>query len=243
MVRKLGKDFPEFDKRTLRLSQYVDIDKLPPPPAEDDNYIKTSEKTWALNNKYGCCVVAGAVHLVQVHSSMASREQIISDAVVEKTYFDRTGGVDSGLNELTFLKWWTKNQIAGHPLGAFVAVNPQNQAMMKTAIHLFGGVMLGIGLPLSAQDQTVWDMVNGGQSSIAYSWGGHCTIVCKYDNQGNMYHYTWADIIKATPQFAIYYDEAYALLSLDWFGKDHKSPDGFAYKDLLSDANRLRKKG
>jgi hypothetical protein len=98
---------------------------------------------------------------------------------------------------------------------------------------------MGVGLPLSAQEQTTWDLVKGGADSAAYSWGGHCTIVCQYDKKGNLYHYTWGEKIKATPAFSVYYDEAYALLALDWFTTAHKSPDGFAWQDLKSDLNKL----
>ena len=239
MKRLLGKDFPQFDRRTLRLSQYVDLGKLPPLPDADDNYQKLSRMTMAMNNEKSCCVVSGAVHAVQVWSSMAAREQIISDVDLLKVY-NRLSPSDNGLNELAFLNWWTKNPLSGHPLGMFVAVNPQNQAMIKQAIHLFGGVMLGVGLPLSAQNQTVWDLVQGGPDSAAYSWGGHCTIVGQYDKAGNLYHYTWGEKQKATPAFSLYYDEAYALLGLDWFKADHKSPDGLAWADLKADLARVK---
>ncbi len=236
MNRFLGKDLPQFDRRTLRLSQYLDTAKLRPIPDEDNNYVKLSRMTMALNNVLSLCVVAGAAHMIQVWSSMAAREVILPDGVVERTYFDRTGGVDSGLNVLEFLKWWRSDSIAGHPLGAFVAVNPTNLTQMKTAIHLFGGVFTGIGLPLSAQNQSIWDVAVGGVNSRAYSWGGHLTICCQYDRHDNLYNYTWGEKVAMTPAFTkCYVDEAFVLLSLDWFQADHKTPDGFAWRDLKSD--------
>jgi hypothetical protein len=234
--RKLGKDFPQYDRNTKRLSAYVDMEKLGPAPEETDHYSKLSRLTMALNNQKSCCVVSGAVHMVQVLSSIAGREQIISDADLLKVYDTLTGGQDSGLNVLSFLQWWKKNQIAGHPLGDFVAINPTNIELIKHAINWFGGVFTGIGLPISAQDQTVWDVGNGGPSSAAYSWGGHLTINCQYDRFDNLYNYTWGEKIPMTPSFTkCYVDEAYPLLSLDWFTKDHKTIDGFAWKDLLAD--------
>jgi hypothetical protein len=194
----------------------------------------------ACNDRLGCCVVAGATHLIQLWSANSSKEVILPDGVVERTYFDRTGGVDSGLNVLEFLKWWRSDSISGHPLGVFVAVNPVNLAQIKTAIHLFGGVFIGLGLPLSAQGQNVWDVAHGGPNSSAYSWGGHLVIAGQYDAADNLYVYTWGERVKMTPGFAkCYCDECYVLLSLDWFQADHKSPDGFAWKDLKADLGRV----
>lgn len=240
MDRKLGKSLPQFDKRTLRLSQYLDVAKLRPIPDEDNNYGRMSQWTMAANDQYGCCVVSGAVHLIQVWSSMAAHERILADAVVEDTYLGLTGRVDAGLNVLQFLKWWKKNEIDGHPLGAFVSVNPTNMAQMKAAIHIFGGVFTGIGLPLLAQEQTVWDVGQGGPRSAAYSWGGHLTICCQYDREGNLYNYTWGEKVAMTPAFtSSYVDEAFVLLALDWFKGDHKTPDGLAYRDLVSDLAKV----
>jgi hypothetical protein len=241
-MRQLGKLLPERDRRTLRLSQYIDDRKLRPIPKEDNNYAKMSQWTMAKNDELGCCVVSGAVHMIQVWSSMAAREKILPDGMVERTYFDRTGGLDFGLHVLSFLKWWRSDSIAGHPLGAFVAVNPTNMDLMKTAIHLFGGVYTGLGLPLSAQGQDVWGVVTGGLSSVPYSWGGHLTVCCQYDKHGNLYNYTWGEKVPMTPAFtSCYCDEAYALLSLDWFTKDHKTPDGLAWKDLKSDLDKIKR--
>jgi hypothetical protein len=241
MTRLLGKDFPQRDRRTLRLSQYLDTAKLRPIPGEDNHYTKLSRMTKACNDVHSCCVVSGAVHQVQVWSANAARERIISDADLLNVYYTCTGGVDSGLNVLSFLKYWLKNPIAGHPLGAFVAVNPTKIEQVKAAIHLFGGVFTGIGLPLSAQNQSVWDVVSGGPESASFGWGGHLTVCCQYDAQGNLYNYTWGEKVAMTPAFtSVYCDEAFALLGLDWFRADHKSPDGLAWRDLVADLNRVK---
>jgi hypothetical protein len=239
-MRKLGKLLPQYDRRTLRLSQYLDTTKLRPVPEDDNNYTKLSRMTMARNDELGCCVVSGATHFIQVWSSMAGREVILSDNVVERTYFNLTGGIDSGLNVLEFLRWWKDNSISGHPLGVFVSVNPTNIEQLKIAIHLFGGVFLGLGLPRSAQDKVYWDVVQGGPNSVAYSWGGHLVISGRYDKIGNLYVYTWGESIKMSSDFTkCYCDEAYVLLSLDWFKSNHKTPDGFAWRDLKSDLAKL----
>jgi hypothetical protein len=237
--RLFGKSLPQYDRRTLKLASYVDPGKLVYPEA-DDNYTKMSQWTMAQNDTHSCCVVSGAVHMVQVWSSMAARERIISDKELLKAY-NKLSPNDYGLNVLSFLNWWRKNPIDGHPLGAFVAVNPTNIEMLKAAIHLFGGVFTGLGLPRSAQDQKVWDVGTGGRDTEAYSWGGHLTICCEYDRRDRLYNYTWGESVPMSSGFVkCYCDEAYALLSLDWFKADHKTPDGLAWADLKADLARVK---
>ena len=239
MNRLLGKSLPEYDRRTLRLSQYVDAGKLEYPET-DDHYTKLSRMTMAMNDKFSCCVVSGAVHMVQVWSSMAAREQIIPDKDLLKVYNKMSPG-DDGLNVLSFLNHWRKNSLWGHPLGAFVAVNPTNIEMMKAAIHIFGGVFTGLGLPRSAQGQKIWDVGSGGVDTRPYSWGGHLTICGEYDKQDWLYNYTWGEKLAMTPAFTkCYCDEAFVLLGVDWFKADHKTPDGLAWKDLVSDLPKVR---
>ena len=242
--RKLGKSPATFSKKTLKLASYIDTAKLPPLPDADDNFVKLSRMTMAGNSDYGDCVMAGASHMIQVWSSMAAREVVLPDKTVIDTYLKLTGGQDTGLNVLSFLTWWWKNPIAGHPLAAFVSVDPGNITNLKYGIHLFGGIFTGIELPISAQQQKVWDVPGGGirGDGAVGSWGGHLTMCGAYDKQANLINYTWGEKQPMTDGFVqTYVDEAYVLLALDWFGKDHKTPDGFAYKDLLSDAGRIRK--
>jgi hypothetical protein len=238
MIRKLGKLPAIQDSRNLKLAAYLDLPKLPPLPATDDNYAKLSRMTMANNDLYGCCVVSGAAHIIQVWSSMAAREVILPDKTVLDTYLKLTGGQDTGLSVLAFLNWWRKNPVAGHPLGAFVEIDPTDPVDMKYGIYLFGGIYTGLCLPKSAQKQKVWDVPRGGPvgDGEANSWGGHLTVCGAYDKQGRYVNYTWGEKKAMTPAFTgAYCDEAYALLSLDWFKKDHKSPDGFAWRDLVAD--------
>ena len=55
---------------------------------------------------------------------------------------------------------------------------------------MFGGVYIGLALPVTAQTQDVWDVVAGGGANAKKgSWGGHCVFVPKYDEQRiHMHH-------------------------------------------------------
>ena len=61
-----------------------------------------------------------------------------------------------------------------------------NIVEIRQSIALFGGVYIGLALPLTAQNQDVWDVVpNGGANAEEGSWGGHCVYVPKYDTVGS----------------------------------------------------------
>jgi hypothetical protein len=242
-IKLLGKNPASYDSRTLKLAQYLIKEKLPPLPPKENLYQKVSKFDILGNDQYGCCVVVGAAHTIQTWSANAAREQRMTAQQVIKTYLGLTGGYDTGLDVLAFLKYWRKNPLWGHPLGAYVSIDPRSSYQVQAAIYLFGGVFLGLSLPEYIQDATVWDIKQPGQSGDDEpgSWGGHLVHLGAY-GMGNIDYLisTWTDEMPTTKRFvAAYADEGYALLALDWFKADHKSPAGFAYKDLLSDLNRI----
>ena len=56
-MKMLGKHPAIFDRRTLKLSNYLDIPKLPPLPPESDWFKKVSKFSMAGNLDYGDCVI------------------------------------------------------------------------------------------------------------------------------------------------------------------------------------------
>jgi hypothetical protein len=53
---------------------------------------------------------------------------------------------------------------------------------IATAIWLFGGVYIGVELPIAAQTQDVWDVpANPGAEDEPGSWGGHAVYLVGYD--------------------------------------------------------------
>lgn len=231
---KLGKLPAIYDSRTLRLENYLNVPKLPPLPETSDQFAKTSPFPMYSNDQYGDCVVAGAAHMIQAWSANAGREAVLPEKTVINTYLKLTGGADTGLNMLEFLKFWRKTGIAGHQIGAFVGIDPQNLTSWRYTNYLFGGVFSGFMLPESAMAQfdqgKTWEVVPGSQII-----GGHCVnggvATPRLVQLG-----TWGKKQWATVGFVGQHcDEAYAILSLDWFTKSHKTPAGFAWKDLLAD--------
>jgi hypothetical protein len=140
---------------------------------------------------------------------------------------------DQGCVMLDVLKYWRQNAIAGVKLGAFAQVNVQNQQEMQVALELFGGLYTGVGLPIAAQTQDIWD-VSSGRKSIADSWGGHCVPFGSY--AANWDCVTWGALKAATwPWIQEYMQEAYVLITPDWFTSSGKTPEGLDLPTLTSD--------
>jgi hypothetical protein len=231
---KLGKKTRRFDQRTLRLARYL-TPALPPPPPAATNSKGIANWGMMLNDKLGDCTIAGVGHAVQVWTLSQGSEVTVPDSAV-LTYYEKWDGYDpsnpssdQGGVELDVLNDWRQQDFAGHKLLAFADTDPQDTLHVRQAIALFGGLYIGVELPITAQTQDVWD-VNTGPNGKPGSWGGHCVFVPDYDANG-LTCITWGAPKKMTWGFwGTYCDEAHALLSPDW-----KPPAGFDMAALQAD--------
>ena len=141
--------------------------------------------------------------------------------------------------ELDVLNDWKKQGFAGHVLTAFADPKPASLTEIQQSIALFGGVYIGLSMPITAQTQTVWDVVpNGGANAEPGSWGGHCVFVPKYDQNG-FTCITWGAPQTMTLAFwNEYCDEAHTLFSQNWLAAKG-SPSGFDQVQLLADLKAI----
>ncbi len=231
---KLGKKPRRFDRRTLRLARYLTPALPLPPPAVTNSQGITS---WGmmLNDTLGDCTIAGVAHAIQVWTLSKGSEVTVPDPTVLQFYEQWDGydpnnpGSDQGGVELDVLNDWRQNGFDGHPLLAFADPDTQDTLHVQQAIALFGGLYIGVQLPISAQTQDVWD-VDTSPNGKPGSWGGHCVFVPDYDATG-LTCITWGAPKKMTWGFwGTYCDEAHALLSPDW-----QPPAGFDMAALQAD--------
>src|SRR5262249_59231251 len=97
-----------------------------------------------------------------------------SDAV--KTVDPITG--EAGGVEVDVLRLWRRQGIGGHRIAAFAGVGPADDELVRTGTWLFGGLFIGLQLPLRAREQLVWDWTGSLQGQDAPgSWGGHAVNV------------------------------------------------------------------
>ena len=241
---KLGRKAIKTDSRTLMLADYL-TPSLPPPPPTADWTKGITAWGMMLNDTLGDCTIAGCGHAVQVWTANAGSEVTIPDATIEKFYETWDGykpgdpSTDNGGVELDVLNDWKKQGFAGHALTAFVDPRPASLTQVRQSIALFGGVYIGLSLPVTAQDQPVWDVTDLADPNAAPgSWGGHCVFVPKYDQKG-FTCITWGVPQEMTLAFWFEYcDEAHALLSKDWLGAKG-SPSGFNMAQLQADLQRV----
>ena len=244
-MMKLGRKAIKTDSRTLAIGNYLTAALPPPPPTADWTKGLTS---WGmmLNDNLGDCTIAGAAHAVQVWTANSGTMVTVPDNTIESYYEQWDGYVSGDPNtdrrgiELDVLNDWQKQGFAGHPLIAFADPRYTNLVEIRQSIYLFGGVYIGLALPVTAQAQDVWDVVpRGGANARKGSWGGHCVFVPKYDQHG-FTCITWGGLKTMTVAFwKKYCDEAHALLSADWLSSKG-SPGGFNQAQLQADLKAIK---
>lgn len=241
---RLGRKAIKTDSRTLKLARYF-TPKLPPPPPAADWTKGIKDWGMMLNDRLGDCTIAGAAHAVQVWTANTSKMLTVPDSTIEKYYEQWDGYVpgdsstDKGGIELDVLNDWKKQGFAGDTLLAFADPKPSNLEEIRHSIAMFGGVYIGLALPVTAQTQDVWDVVpKGGANAKKYSWGGHCVFVPKYDQKG-FTCITWGQLKVMTVAFwKKYCDEAHTLLSHSWLSAKG-SPGGFNQAQLEADLGAI----
>ena len=227
---KLGKGPARKDNRTLRLASY--LGSLPEPLLEISWTHGIVDFGMLGNDHLGDCTAAGIGHAEQTVTANTTVEAVISDQIVIALYEASCGYVsgdpatDQGGIELDVLNYVRKNGFAGDQLLAYADPDPGDIRHVKQAISLFGGVYIGLQLPLSAQGQDEWDVIGDpskNAGSQAGSWGGHAVWVPAYNPVGPVC-VTWGALKQMTWKFwETYCDESHALLFLNWlleFGGD-----------------------
>ncbi len=248
---KLGRLAPRFDARTLRAARYLVPAALPPLPS----YVRWSHRArdpWGmmLNDRIGDCTCASAGHAIQTWTANQGQEVTLADADILAAYsaisgYDPTTGAnDNGAVELDVLNYWRTTGIGGRKIGAYVALEPRDQREIKEGIYLFGGVYIGVALPLAWQNQSVWKAPHfhidfGHAAWRPGSWGGHAVYVVDYDAEYATC-VSWGELIKIQwVAFPLYVEEAYGIISPEWVTDATKAPNGFDMTSLIADLNAL----
>ncbi len=239
-IGKLGKLPARVDVRTLLLVRYLERETLPPAPPTFDMSAAVADWPMYGNDRIGDCTTAAAGHMIEAWTAATGvpAVEVSEDDVLAE--FDRVKLVDpatgeEGAVELDVLKDWRRRGLGGHRIGAFARLHLDDHELVRAAAYLFGGVYIGLELPLSAQRQTVWDWTHRLTGPAAPgSWGGHAVNVVGYDDR-TLTVVTWGRLQTMTWAFwDRYVDEAYALLSPD-FLKRNVAPNGIDLAALKRD--------
>jgi hypothetical protein len=228
------------------------IESLPVAPGLVDWSAKVPAYGMLMNDKLGCCVIAGLMHLAMQQRAAAGLPVAIpSDGDVIAAYSAIGGYVrgdpstDCGCNLLDALNYWRQQGLTfggvTHQITAFAAVKLHDPAELAAALWLFGGTLDGYALPVSAQGQTAWRAPKGklrGKTAPG-SWGGHC-VDDPYDKSGALEVISWGGKIPVDAGFRdAYCEESWVVFTPEWIEANGNSPCGFRQEQLLADLAAL----
>jgi hypothetical protein len=238
---KLGKKPRKEHPRTLKLANYLDLAALPTPPTKVVWGSKVTSYGIDGNDQYGDCTCAAAAHMVETWTSEAGKFFSPSQQDTMTLYWETGdppnqpcepgGPTDDGRYCTGVLAELQTVGIAGHQILGWAEIDLAVQEQRDAGNWLFGGNYLGIALPLSAQNQTVWSVVgspadvqNPDSPSYPGSWGGHCVpTVARWPNTWEIV--TWGARLEMTEAFfTTYVDEAYVCVTQDWIDAQGASP-------------------
>lgn len=189
---KLGKLPPRIDARTIRMSDILVRELLPPLPMPfdlDQALGGIDNNRMFLNDQYGCCVISARGHQSFRFEKNEQGVQIeISDQEIKDQYFKETGGGDWGLVLLLSMNSWRND---GWPIGgrnyniyAFASLDWLDHEQVMHCIHLLGGVNFGMKVYKKDLEQfhagQPWHLTgNDGEYQ-----GGHGVYLHAYDSNG-----------------------------------------------------------
>jgi hypothetical protein len=192
---------------------------------------------------------AGAAHETMLYNKEAGGTVAFTDANVLADYAAVTGfnpgdpTSDQGTDVQDAAAYRRKTGIvdsAGkrHTIAAYLALDPGNLSHLLTAAYLFSAAGIGLSLPASAIDQAKrgepWDVAPGSPNE-----GGHYVPLIGRLSSGMLVCVSWGRLQLLTESFfQTFSDEAVAYVSTEDL-VDQKSPDGFAYADLIADLAAL----
>lgn len=240
LIKKLGKLPVKHDPRTLQLSKYLTA--LPSYP-HVYQYSKDIS-AWGMmgNDTIGDCTCAAAGHGIMSWTDdngdlfTPTDAEVISAYSAVSGYNPSTGANDNGAACIDVLNYWRKTGVGGRTINSYAQVAVSNLHEVQASIYLFGFAYIGLGLPISAQNQPkVWSLPPSlAGNGAPGSWGGHCVIITGWDTTG-LDVITWGEQIRMTWGFwKAYVEEAYAIISND-FLKAGKSPAGLNLAQMQDD--------
>jgi hypothetical protein len=183
--KKLGRLKPKYDRRTLQFNKYFST--LPYVP-QTSHWLNAPPLGMLMNDTIGDCTIAGIGHNQRIWSKQNNIDYAMTDAQALAAYIavtglegaafnPATGENDNGCACLDVLKYAQNTGTGGQKIGPYVQVDVSNHSHVEHAQFWFGGLYIGINMPVSAQNQPViWDVPKGGLTGPGTpgSWGGHC---------------------------------------------------------------------
>jgi hypothetical protein len=249
---KLGKLPARADSIKLKFADYFDMTKVPTPPKVFGR--QWMVKKWGMlgNDKYGCCVWAGAAHETMVYTAAGaagapapfSEKSILSDYAAVTGFDPANPDSDQGTDMQKAAAYRKKVGVIDargkrHVVESYVAPTPGRLSELILSTWLFAATGVGLIMPETAEEQfdagEPWTVVKG-----AKEMGGHYVSAVGRNARGNILISTWGKIHEMTPEFYRHYcDEAVTYLSKEALLKNNLTREGFDLASLQSHLAQL----
>lgn len=236
------------DAVKLKFSSYADVQKLLPHiPDSFGHEESTPPIDWGMlgNNVWGDCVVAGGAHEHMLWNHAAGRTLTFNTADVGRDFQAITGlppNPLTGADMKSAASYRLKTGLLGadgqrHKIAAYLELRPGDLRECLVAIYLFGAVGVGFTFYEEWFDQfrnhQAWRIVDGMRPTLM---GHYVPLVAL---RGNLVGISWSRFQAIRPDtYTRAGRQALTYISLEAM-INRKSPEGFAYDDLISDMNAM----
>lgn len=261
MAYKLGRRSPLFAPRHMKAALLVNevLASFGAPPAASQDFMPEVARAGGfqmyLNDTLGDCTGADCGNAMIWRSAAAGTPIVPTVADVLGVY-EATGGyrpidpnnpqtnaTDQGADENTVSAYMVSHGIAGHKAEATAPIIAGAWDFgafqrLKWAIVIFGGVRLGVNLPVSAESQTSagqpWSLA--GDQTIS---GGHDVFATNY-TLTSFFVATWGQRQEVTPDWMEKFtEEAHIELWPVFIRPSGFTPTGFKEATLIKDLQAL----
>ncbi len=248
LPRQHDQAIPHYSSiRTMRAVQ------IPPLPFEMSNDTLPDDVGVKLNDRYGCCAIAGPFTFMQitVKQAMGSLLQIPDNCVLQA--YEEVGGyqpsaaladgsnpTDGGCALQDVLKYWLNVGFpmpdgSRHKILGFVEVDPRDKQDMCEVAMECGAVLIGMDVPRLLPEDPGSDWGAGGLGPIE---GRHCVILPQYRDPASPTFgvRSWGSKYNMLPPFDHNVDEAYGVIDPYFIGANGRTPWGLdleAWQSLM----------
>lgn len=224
-----------------------------------------------LNAVLGCCTVSAYGHAIQIWTANTGKVVTVPDSSI-LTMYEASGyrprnpkdpqsnETDQGWYIQDALQYAQKTGLEDsdgrfHKIDTFLAIDPSNLAHVDLAIEIGGLVDIGLGLPITAENQNgFWQVVPGSLESDGApgSWGGHSIVIAKRSQtpiawKGDPNPLVLRDGVtwgqgdwQLFPNFwTVCVDEVWLPVSYDWIEANGTAPSGFNLAGVIAAAQAL----
>ena len=246
-MHKLGKLAPKKLLSTPAFGDYLDkVNTWPAVKPRGWEYAVAPDKLDILgNDQYGDCVIAAMMHYAQAETANTSNPLTPNTQLTLETYTAITGfdqndpDTDQGTCWTDALAYWkahgipllnAKGKEVIHQILGWATLDLGSIAQQRYACDLFGGTLMGIQCPQSAEDDTSNWTYNPKSPII----GGHG--INREGQGGAGWHIgSWGMWIPGTWEFSLKLaDEDYAVVTPAWVDTTGQTPSGLDLNGLLA---------